>query len=129
MSQPTFNAGALLSPKGFIKRATASWRVSVMEPITFTRRLKRCDPVVIFQMGKVASTSIYYSLKDVYPGVVVHTHWMKQNHHDWRVRCFYNEVFAAKRPLRVMTLPQSGRLDGCEQPQGLLGQPAESYSE
>jgi hypothetical protein len=29
----------------------------------------------------------------------------------------------------VMTHPQSGRLDGCEQPQGLPGQPAESYAE
>jgi hypothetical protein len=29
---------------------------------------------------------------------------------------------------RVMTLPQSGRLDGGEQPQGLPGERAEPYS-
>jgi len=44
--------------------------------------------------------------------------WQRNNNHKARLSL-----------MQVMTHPQSGRLDGCEQPQGLPGQPAESYAE
>ena len=53
----------------------------------------------------------------------------------WEKAPNYRKGHAGEHPqstepeVEVMTLPQSGRLDGCEQPQGLPGQPAESSSE
>lgn len=57
-----------------------------------TRKLRKADPVFIFQMGKVASSSIHHSLKKQYPGAVGHAHhigrsnWVSELLYDW-FRC------------------------------------------
>ena len=52
-------------------------------------RLNKADPVFIFQMGKVASSSVHHSLKKQYKGPVVHAHhigssnWASEVIYDW----------------------------------------------
>ncbi|MCA9248240.1 MAG: hypothetical protein KDA42_14025 [Planctomycetales bacterium] len=97
-------SGLFFGVKARLKRGALWFRSSMLEPATFGRRLAKCDPVLVFQMGKVASTSVYYAAKESYPGAVVHTHWLTADHADWQVRRLYREVYAARRPLRVITL-------------------------
>lgn len=40
----------------------------------FRRKLNKVTPVFIFQMGKVASSSIFSSLTDQYSGAIGHAH-------------------------------------------------------
>ena len=53
------------------------------------RKLHKATPVFIYQMGKVASSSIHYSLKTQYPGAVAHAHhiggtnWASEVLYDW----------------------------------------------
>lgn len=53
-----------------------------------TRKLHKATPVFIFQMGKVASSSIHYSLKKQYPGAVGHAHHIGDS--NWASELFYN---------------------------------------
>ena len=54
-----------------------------------TRKLHKATPVFIFQMGKVASSSIHHSLKTQYPGAVGHAHhigssnWVSELLYHW----------------------------------------------
>lgn len=52
------------------------------------RKLHKATPVFIFQMGKVASSSIHYSLKKQYPGAVGHAHHIGGT--NWASELFYN---------------------------------------
>lgn len=53
------------------------------------RKLHKATPVFIYQMGKVASSSIHYSLKKQYPGAVGHAHhigssnWVSELLYQW----------------------------------------------
>jgi len=55
----------------------------------FKRKLKKATPVFIYQMGKVASSSIFSSLQNQYPGAVGHAHhigsdnWHSEELHNW----------------------------------------------
>lgn len=64
-------------------------------------RLAAAPPVVVFQMGKVASSTIYESLRRDYPGVVVHTHAFFRRHPDPVVARLAQE-FHAGRPYRFI---------------------------
>ena len=52
-------------------------------------RLKKAPPAFIYQMGKVASSSIHHSLKKQYPGPVAHAHhigidnWASELFYEW----------------------------------------------
>lgn len=47
--------------------------------LLFRWELQKLEPVLVYQMGKVASTSIYESLKRCYNGIVIHTHIFDQS--------------------------------------------------
>ena len=55
----------------------------------FKRKLNKATPVFVYQMGKVASSSIFASLTKQYPGPVGHAHhigsdnWMSELLYDW----------------------------------------------
>ena len=72
----------------FIRASGQSIRKNVKK-FFFTRRLKNSPPVFVFQMGKVASSSIFESLKQQYSGAVGHAHhigednWMSVQLHEW----------------------------------------------
>lgn len=53
----------------------------------FRRKLHTATPVFVFQMGKVASSSIYHSLNN-YPGAVGHGHSI--NRDKWQAQCLYD---------------------------------------
>jgi len=50
-------------------------------------RLKKAPPAFIYQMGKVASSSIHHSLKKQYPGPVAHAHHIGSD--NWASELFY----------------------------------------
>lgn len=51
------------------------------------RRRHKAIPVFIYQMGKVASSSIHHSLKKQYPGAVAHAHHIGPQ--NWAAELFY----------------------------------------
>ena len=53
-------------------------------------KLRLKPPVFIFQMGKVASTSIYKSLQQQYPGRVFHGHSFKKDHENPEIRFLHH---------------------------------------
>jgi hypothetical protein len=70
----------------------------------FDERLQRHTPVIVYQMGKVGSTSLYYSLKKSYPGIVLHSHSFASSDNDWRIRELYKHCLANGRPLNIISL-------------------------
>lgn len=77
---------------GFAKVIT--WKVN--------GRLKH-TPIIIYQMGKVGSTSIYKSLKSQYPGVVFHGHSFGSQHYDARIRFLYHWAINNKKPIFIIS--------------------------
>ena len=63
-------------------------------------RLNKADPVFIFQMGKVASSSIHHSLKKQYRGPVAHAHHIGSS--NWASEVFYH-WFKQGRKLKIIS--------------------------
>lgn len=72
--------------------------------VMFSRLLEQATPVLVYQMGKVGSTSISRSLDLTYPGISVSTHKFSGGHHSWMVRRLYRAVTAEGAPLDIITL-------------------------
>jgi hypothetical protein len=70
----------------------------------FDANLKRNTPVFIYQMGKVASSSVNFSLNRVYPGVVLHAHSFGPDHHEWRIRRLFERTVLEGNPLDIISL-------------------------
>ena len=68
--------------------------------LLLARRLHKETPVFIFQMGKVASSSIYHSLKQQYPGAVAHAHHIGND--NWSSILFY-DWFKSGKPLKIIS--------------------------
>jgi len=77
--------------KEFIKR-------DLIDRVAYYNRLKKNTPVMVYQMGKVASSSIYHPLKKVYPGVVVHSHQFNQDAWYWEVRNLHKRYYKEEIP-------------------------------
>ena len=80
----------LLKLKEFVKQNT-------VVPFNFWRKLDEATPVIVYQMGKVGSSSIYHPLKKIYNGVVAHTHQFNQNAWYWEVRKLHHLFYAKKQ--------------------------------
>ena len=65
-----------------------------------TKRLHKATPVFIFQMGKVASSSIHHSLNEQYPGAVAHAHHIGSD--NWASEVFY-DWFKSGKPLKIIS--------------------------
>ncbi|TFH88164.1 hypothetical protein EQG41_04475 [Billgrantia azerbaijanica] len=72
--------------------------------LVVARRARRGVPVLIYQMGKVGSSSLYASLSEQYTGLTVHTHDFRSNHADYRVRWLYRRTITKGQRLKVITL-------------------------
>jgi hypothetical protein len=70
----------------------------------FSRLVERATPVLVYQMGKVGSTSISRSLDLAYPGISASTHIFSADHHKWIVRRLHRAVTGEGDPLNVITL-------------------------
>jgi len=68
------------------------------------QKLKKATPVIVYQMGKVGSSSVYRSLQRQYAGAVAHAHSFSPTHKDGRVRRLYQWTIREKHPLNVITL-------------------------
>ena len=89
---------------GPVKEALMKGYTFVLERYFFNSRLRCYPPILVFQMGKVGSTSIYESLLRVYPGVVLHAHKFYPRHPNWKIRRLYGFVVSKKRPLNIISL-------------------------
>ena len=68
-----------------------------------SRKLKSNTPVFVYQMGKVASSSVYKSLKNQYQGVVFYAHSFGGDHLHYGIRKLYR-YYKGKNKLKVITL-------------------------
>ena len=76
----------------------------VKDQFYFQRKIGSAVPVLVYQMGKVGSSSIYRSLCRQYPGVVAHAHYLSSAHYRPLVRSLYDHALVQNRPLKVITL-------------------------
>lgn len=81
-----------------------SVRGRIVEKPRFHDKLEKQIPLLIYQMGKVASVSVYQAILKQYAGVVVRSHFFSENDSDWRVRALYRWVKYENGPLRVISL-------------------------
>lgn len=72
--------------------------------ICFKRKLKKYTPILIYQMGKVGSTSVYKSLLQYYQGVVIHTHGFSQDYDNPDTRVLYDWVMSQKNEMKIVSL-------------------------
>ena len=69
----------------------------ILDKVSFRNKLAKATPVLVYQMGKVGSSSIYHPLKKLYPGVVAHTHQFNQNAWYWEVRKLHELFYSGKQ--------------------------------
>ena len=74
------------------------------DKVFFKRDLKSDIPVLVYQMGKVGSSSVTNSLLRHYSGIVLQAHYFNSNHKDWRVGRLYRWVIEEDNPLRIISL-------------------------
>jgi hypothetical protein len=72
--------------------------------VFFKQYLRNDIPVLVYQMGKVASSSVTHSLSRQCSGVVLQAHYFRPNHKDWRVRRLYHWIMEGAKPLNVISL-------------------------
>jgi Putative capsular polysaccharide synthesis protein len=88
-----------------IKRIILIERIN--EKINFTffhLKAKRIPPVFVYQMGKVASSSIYRSIKTEYKGLSLHAHSFTKDHVKPSVRYLYEINKKEKIPIKIISL-------------------------
>ena len=88
----------------FIDKAEKGLRnifILPIEKIIFKNKLRTATPIIIYQMGKVASTSIHRSLLSQYPGAVAFSHSLDEPH--WRAELVY-DWFKKGNTVKIITL-------------------------
>lgn len=68
----------------------------------FLKKLKKNTPVIVYQMGKVASSSIYSSLLKHYNGAVLHTHHFEPK--TLLVNLFMENYAYKNEPIKLISL-------------------------
>ena len=71
--------------------------------LKFNGILNENTPVLIYQMGKVGSSSVYHSLKRIYPGVVVHAHELSSSHGKWDISKLYKYIKKKNGNVKVIS--------------------------
>lgn len=71
----------------------------------FLRYLEKGQtPILVYQMGKVASASIYTSLRACYNGLVVHTHTFSKDDENEEAKLIYDLYVRKKFKLKIVSL-------------------------
>jgi len=70
----------------------------------YDRRTSKIVPVLVYTMGKVASSSIYLSLYRQYGGIVLFGHNIYEDHDDWRLDYIYRRAIYEKKPIKIISL-------------------------
>jgi len=94
----------IYKPAKRIKKKVVRTFKPLYDRVFFKQYLRNDNPVLVYQMGKVASSSVTRSLSRQYSGVVLQAHYFNPNHKDWRVRRLYHWVVEGARPLNVISL-------------------------
>jgi hypothetical protein len=87
-----------------IQKLERNFRTTIILPIKkifYRRKLKKNVPLFIYQMGKVASTSVYRSLLKQYSGAIAHAHTLSEP--DWKATLVY-DWYKKGRPVKIITL-------------------------
>lgn len=84
----------------FVKQFIKKW----LDKISFELQLRAATPVLVYQMGKVGSSSVYHSLLKQYAGVVFHIHSFSPDDENPRLRRLFRRAISGKRPLYVISL-------------------------
>lgn len=91
--------GLIMRIKNRLDPLLADWR--------FLKKRAGWDPLTplfVFQMGKVASTTIFNSLRAQYPGIVVHDHSFREDHPNRWARNLHRWYHAGEsRPLKIIS--------------------------
>ena len=83
-----------------IKDAMLNWK----DYFRYKRGITKNIPsVFVYQMGKVASSSIYYSLKKCYSGFCVHGHLFAKDHTNYSVRLLYKYCTLHQGKLKIIS--------------------------
>jgi len=69
-----------------------------------TQKLQKHSPVFVFQMGKVASSSVSYSLEKYYEGAVFHSHTFHANHHKIDIQLLYEHYQNVNQKIKIISL-------------------------
>jgi len=69
-------------------RKSGKWIRKTVKKFFFVQKLRKGTPVFVFQMGKVASSSVFDSLTRQYPGPVGHAHHIGED--NWMSVYLYN---------------------------------------
>lgn len=77
---------------------------NALEHARLEYQLRRATPVFVWQMGKVGSKSIYYSLSTHYPGAVLHAHRLSATHEESEIRRLYEWAVVQQKPLDIISL-------------------------
>jgi hypothetical protein len=77
----------------------------IIESNKFKTRIQKGTPVFVFQMGKVASSSIQYSINKYYNGYSVQAHKFSSDHHELNVRKLYQYYHStSNQAIKIITL-------------------------
>lgn len=80
-------------------------KVATIDRLDFNKKIKLNIPVLVYQMGKVGSSSIYHPLKKSYSGVVGHTHQFNQEAWYLEVRKLHEMYYKNNLPrLKIVSL-------------------------
>lgn len=90
--------------KNAIPKPLRQFSRELTDAFRFRRDIGRAVPVLVYQMGKVGSSSVYRSLTGQYAGVVGHSHVFCAGHHRPLVRRLYEHVMIKSQPLKVISL-------------------------
>lgn len=67
-------------------------------------RIRRCPPIVVYQMGKVGSYAVYRSLFQWWPGAVLHAHRLSDRYDDVAIRSIDRSCFGGDCPVYLVSL-------------------------
>lgn len=70
----------------------------------FYGKIKSNVPILVYQMGKVASTSVYRSIRDQYKGQVLHIHKFYKTHERDYVRYLFEIYQKEKVDIKIISL-------------------------
>ncbi len=70
----------------------------------FEKNAVLSPPLLIYQMGKVGSSSVYYSAKKTYPGYVMHLHNFNDANKNYKIKTFKDWGCQNKRPIKIISL-------------------------
>lgn len=68
----------------------------------FTESINTHKPIIVYQMGKVASMTIYNSLKEQYPGITLHRHELNASH--WQDAVLLKHANEDHKPLLLISM-------------------------